>query len=169
VPIVVQSEGIDVRPAQVPLCRALRAARAVLLDGSSRSRTHEERLLPVAGAARRGRDVATDACARWELPHLVGPAAMVASELTSYATRHAGTLMELTLTATPGTMYVAVHHGHPTTTPPDALELHLINAIAGCWGFLPHGRDTITWAALAESTPSHPPSRRTRQPIHQDR
>ncbi|GAA3958323.1 hypothetical protein [Actinoplanes auranticolor] len=62
VPIVAQSEGIDARPAQVPLSRALRAARAVLLDGSSPRRTHEEQLPPVAGAARRGRDAATDAC-----------------------------------------------------------------------------------------------------------
>jgi hypothetical protein len=158
VPIVVQSEGIDIRPVQVPLSRALRAARAVLLHGSSRSRTCDERLLPVAGAARRGRDVATDACARWGLPHLVGPAAMVASELTSYATRHAGTLMDLTLAATPGTMYVAVRHGRPAMLRPDLLadlELHLINAFAGCWGFLPHGQDTIAWAALAVRTPGH--------------
>jgi hypothetical protein len=169
VPLVVQSESIDAWQPRVPLSRALRAARDTLLDGSSQARTHDEQLLPVAGAARRGRDVATEACARWGLPELVGPAAMVASELTSYATRHAGTLMNLTLAATPDTMYVAVQHGHPAPTPPDIpadLELHLINAVAGCWGFLPHGQDTITWAALAEGTPSLPPPRRARQPIH---
>jgi len=34
-----------------------------------------EQLLPAAGEARRARNLATEACLRWDLPHLVGHAA----------------------------------------------------------------------------------------------
>ncbi|MEV4349690.1 hypothetical protein AB0J83_34970 [Actinoplanes sp. NPDC049596] len=40
-------------------------------------------LLPVSGAARHARDMATEACARWDVPHLIGPAGLIAAELVT--------------------------------------------------------------------------------------
>lgn len=171
VPIVLQSEDDDPGRPRMPMCRALAAAQAALLGEPSPDRTGDEQLLPVAGASRRGRDVATEACVRWDQPHLIGPAAMAVSELTSYATRHAGTMMNLTIATTPASLYLAVHHGRLAVRPgrppgadPTDRELLLISAIAGCWGFLPDGPDTIFWAAVPAGSPGRLPAQRT-QPI----
>jgi hypothetical protein len=114
-PIVLQCEDYEPR---VPLSRALSAARKALLSEHRIPRTRSEQLLPMAGAARHSRDIATESCLRWDLPHLVGPAAMVASELTTYAARNAGTLMSLTIATSAHAMYLALQHGRPVPEPP---------------------------------------------------
>ena len=143
--------------SRMPLSRALTTARAALLGHQWTDRSHGEDLLPLPGAARHGRDIATDACLRSDLPHLVATAAPVASELITYATRWAGTLMNLSTVTSPTSMYLAVRHGRypapspgrtPSTDPTTALGLHVVNAVATQWGFLPHGQDIIMWAAI---------------------
>jgi hypothetical protein len=71
-----------------------------------------EELLPVPGASRRARNVVTDACLRWDLPNVVGAAAIIISELVSNVVDHAHTVM---------TIEVAHRDSHlisPSTTAP---------------------------------------------------
>ena len=56
-----------------------------------------ELLVPVTGAARRARDVITEACIRWELPILIAPASVVVTELVTNALVHAQTMADLTV------------------------------------------------------------------------
>lgn len=70
---------------------------ALLAPSRHRSSTVSEVLLPAGGAARRARDIATETCLRWELPHLVAPASLIASELVTNAVQHASTMLNLKL------------------------------------------------------------------------
>jgi anti-anti-sigma regulatory factor len=67
------------------------------LDAGEQNPLIAEQLLPAAGEARRARDLATEACPHWDLPHLVGHAALIASELVINAVEHARTVMTLQL------------------------------------------------------------------------
>jgi hypothetical protein len=42
-----------------------------------------ELILPVPGAARRARDIVTEACARWDFPRLTAHAALIVTELVT--------------------------------------------------------------------------------------
>jgi hypothetical protein len=128
---------------RIPLSRALTTARAALL-GHPTDQSHSDHLLPLPGAARRSRNVATDACLRSNLPHLIATAAPVAGELITYVSRRASSMMKLSTFTSPTSMYLAVQHGcYPALSPdeaskPDpttALGLHVINAVATHWGF----------------------------------
>lgn len=114
-----------------------------------------DELLPVSGAARQARNVTTDACLRWELPHLVAPASLVASELVSNVVDHAHTMMTLRLSLRRRFLNIAVRDGstvEPRTagpSSPDARGLLLVNATAHSWGSLPTEGGKVVWAALA--------------------
>ena len=54
-----------------------------------------EVLLPVSGAARRARDLITEACLRWQVPQLLAPASLVVTELVTNAVQHARTMIDL--------------------------------------------------------------------------
>ena len=110
----------------------------------------------MTGACRRARDLAGDACRRWNLPELAGPARLVLSELVGNVVRHAGTPMEVTLTLRRPFLHVAVTDGSPEPVAarrPDQLAeggrgLLLVRNLTQRWGSLPTGDGKVVWAML---------------------
>ena len=118
-----------------------------------------EELLPVAGASRRARDVVTDACLRWDLPNVVGAAAIIISELVSNVVDHAHTPMTIEVAHRDSHLYLAVHDGASTPPVPKDLAgdtralrgrgLMLIAAVATTWGYDPNNDGKTVWATVA--------------------
>ncbi len=117
-----------------------------------------DELLPLAGAARHGRNLATEACLRWELPHLVGPACLIASELITNAVEHANTMMTMRLSLRSRYLTLAVRDGSPIqpilpAEPPPTngvggRGLLLVDSVAHSWGFVPSADGKVVWASL---------------------
>jgi hypothetical protein len=134
----------------------LDAARDHLGNGGHGLPSITEDLLPLSGAARHGRNVATDACLRWDLPDLVAPASLICSELISNAIDHAGTMMQLKLSLGATYLFIAVRDGSPaepvaTTPAPTARRgrgLRIIAATAHSWGSVPAVDGKVVWASL---------------------
>ena len=115
-------------------------------------------LEPVIGAARRARELVTEACARWECPELAGPACIVLTEMVNNVVAHARTPMTVLLAEQGGTMSVAVRD-HSTTAPrfgglpaPTAYGgrgLVLIDSVSSHWGTLKLADGKVVWAVLA--------------------
>jgi anti-anti-sigma regulatory factor len=134
----------------------IKAARDHLGRGGHGLPTIAEDLLPVSGAARQSRNVATDACLRWELPDLVAPASLICSELVSNAVDHAATMMTLRLSVGNGYLFIAVRDGSPaepvlaarSPTAARGRGLRLVSAVAHRWGFLPARDGKVVWASL---------------------
>jgi hypothetical protein len=140
----------------VPVC----ADRAAALDLAGRAPTPyrlREAMQPISGAARRGRDLATEACLRGHAPELVMPASIVTSELVSNAVRHARTPFELTLTRTPRYLHIGVYdedqrlavRRYPTPEAPTGRGLLIVEQTASSWGCSPAQHGKVVWAALA--------------------
>jgi anti-anti-sigma regulatory factor len=116
-----------------------------------------EAMQPVPGAARRARDLATEACLVTQAPELVGSASIVTSELVANAVRHAGTPFELTLTRTPSYLHIGVRDEdcRPAVRldpDPDASTgrgLLVVEQTASSWGSTPAQHGKVVWAALA--------------------
>jgi anti-anti-sigma regulatory factor len=117
-----------------------------------------DELLPVRGAARYARDLATDTCLRWELPHLVWPASLVASELVSNAVQHAHTMVTLRFTLSNRYLHIAARDGStaepvlqhpPGDDPAGGRGLLLVQTLAAHWGSLPTDGGKVVWATLA--------------------
>ncbi|GIM90923.1 ATP-binding protein [Paractinoplanes toevensis] len=126
-------------------------------DGPAVLPSIRDQLFPIAGAVRHARNLATEACLTWELPQLVGPAALVASELVSNAVEHAGTTITLEFRRRPRHVHVIVRDGSPGEPVPRdpgvqaerGRGLMLVNSIAAHWGWLPTRDGKVVWAALA--------------------
>jgi len=110
---------------------------------------------PVPGAARRAREVVTESCLRWDLPHLVAPATLVASELVSNAVMHAHTTMTLQLVLRPRHLFLAVIDGSPAEPVPRGERhsgaiggrgLHLVGMSADGWDHQEHRDGKVVWA-----------------------
>jgi hypothetical protein len=137
---------------------SLDAARARLVaDPEAGQATVSDELLPVSGAARHARDLATDACLRWDLPQLAGPAALIANELVCNVVDHAHTMMTLRLSLRPRYLTIAVRDGSATEVRPpghipiDARRgrgLLLVDATAHAWGCVPSADGKVVWASL---------------------
>jgi anti-anti-sigma regulatory factor len=119
-------------------------------------------LLPITGASRRARDLATQACTTWNLPHLIGPASLIAGEFVSNGVQHAQTMMELRFSLGRRYLVVAVRDGSterpqpglPGSVAPEAPRgLMVVNAIAHRWGTLPARDGKVVWATLRRSQP----------------
>ncbi|MGA5301955.1 ATP-binding protein [Nucisporomicrobium flavum] len=116
-------------------------------------------LQPIVGAARRSRELITEACARWELRDLAGPACIVVTEMVNNVVAHANTDMVVLLGLHGGTMTVAVrdrspdvprYSGEPVpVTSYGGRGLLLIDSVASRWGCLPVSDGKVVWAALA--------------------
>ncbi len=143
----------------VPLFATTADARAAL---TGRDELVSELVLPVPGAARHARNVATEACVRWDLPHLTAPVTLVASELVTNAIEHARTVMTLQIRLRPRLLYVAVTDGADAepvrAAGPDAGEgegrgLRLVELMSTCWGYrrLPGGK--VVWASFVTTDP----------------
>ncbi|WP_250007744.1 hypothetical protein [Actinoplanes sp. M2I2] len=128
-----------------------RYARTVdaLAVGPLRSPSFTEQVLPLTGGARQCRDLITQACLAWSVPHLLGDATLLASELISYATEHTSSLMTMTTMLDGDSLYLWVRGAAQTRRPPpDRLALFVVHSLADHWGILPDNGDTLLWAAL---------------------
>jgi hypothetical protein len=115
-------------------------------------------LEPIVGAARRSRELVTEACARWELPDLAGPACIVVTEMVNNVVAHARTSMTVLLGLHGGTMAVAVRDysenvprfsgGPVPVTSYGGRGLLLIDSVAQRWGSLALSGGKVVWAVL---------------------
>ncbi|GAB1642909.1 ATP-binding protein [Krasilnikovia sp. MM14-A1259] len=140
----------------LPVCPSVPAALATLSAPTPGARL-ELVLEPVVGAARRARELVTEACARWDLPELAGSGSIVVTELANNAVAHARTSMTVMLSRYADTIAVAVrdrsaaqpHFEGPV--PPTAYGgrgLLLIDAVTRDWGSLPLSDGKVVWAIL---------------------
>jgi anti-anti-sigma regulatory factor len=149
VPLRHSSASLDIRGSVAAALREVLAGRVVPLSIS-------DRLLPVKGAVHHARDLVAEACGRWGLPELIGPAALVASELVTNAVEHAGTMIDLRLVRTRRYLHVVVRDG--SAVPPvkrDGGEVHglrLVEAFAVRWGHLPARDGKVVWATLSPAS-----------------
>lgn len=119
-------------------------------------------LEPVVGAARRSREMITEACGRWEHPDLTGDACIVATELVNNVVAHARTPMRVLLALHGDAMSVAVRDGSPTlprfTGPVSPTSyggrgLLLIDTVSSRWGHLGLPDGKVVWALLEPDEP----------------
>jgi hypothetical protein len=123
--------------------------------------TITETLLPIAGAPRHSRNLATEACARWNVPELTAAASLVCSELISNVIDHARTMMTLRLSLGSTFLFIAVRDGsavEPRIVPvrPGALRgrgLQIVAVTAHSWGCLPANDGKVVWASLRLGRP----------------
>ncbi|MEU2613390.1 ATP-binding protein [Micromonospora sp. NPDC007271] len=147
--------------AETTACRVVPVrpdrAEATALAGAAAAPRLRARLEPVAGACRRARELVADACGRWNIPELVGPASLVLTELVGNVVRHAGTPMQVTLTLRRPYLRVAVMDGCPadacavTSRDPRAeggRGLMLVRELTQRWGSAPAGAGKVIWAML---------------------
>ncbi|WP_205650088.1 anti-anti-sigma factor [Actinoplanes solisilvae] len=116
-------------------------------------------LEPAVGAARRSRELITEACARWERAEVAGPACIVVTELVNNVVVHARTPMVVLVAAHGSGISVAVRdqsRHQPTFTgspvPPTAYGgrgMLLIDSVASRWGNLPLDDGKVVWALLS--------------------
>ncbi len=114
-------------------------------------------LAPDPSAAAIARQVVDDACRAWRLDHVRDAASLVITELVSNVVRHAGTEMEISLTASPGALRLAVRDGSPLLPSPpvgsplaeSGRGLAVIRALAVAWGATPSGDGKVVWAVLS--------------------
>jgi anti-sigma regulatory factor (Ser/Thr protein kinase) len=111
-------------------------------------------LEPVVQAARRARELVTEACTRWDLPDLTGPAHTAVTELVNNAVVHAGTPMTVGLTVQGRELHIAVRdysHRPPQVsqpTPYGGRGLRLLEAVASGWGCTPLDDGKVVWAVV---------------------
>ncbi len=141
---------------RLPVHATVERAVAALGDSRATLPVLSDQLLPVTGAARHARDMVTDACARWELPELVGPAGTVVSELVSNVIDHVGTMMTLRISLRGRYLHVALHDGSPAAPEPGVPArpgtsgLAVVQAMVTNWGWLPTTDGKVVWAILAK-------------------
>jgi hypothetical protein len=143
----------------VPMFASLAIAREYVRQHGKSMPTISDEILPIAGAPRHARNVTTEACLRWDLPHLIGPASLIVSELISNVIDHAHTMATLQLTERPDCLDISVRDGSTAepvmATGPVPIEattgrgLVLIDSVAHGWGWLPAEGGKVVWASLA--------------------
>ncbi|MFF5173479.1 ATP-binding protein [Micromonospora sp. NPDC000089] len=114
------------------------------------------RFEPVATACRKARELVGEACGRWNVPELVGPASLVLSELVGNVVRHAHTPMQVTLTLRRPYLHVAVTDGNRSTVATAApgaraeggRGLLLVRETARRWGSSPLVDGKVVWALV---------------------
>lgn len=117
------------------------------------ARFHIE-LEPVVGAARRARELVADACSRWGLPELTGPAQTAVTELVNNVVVHARTQMTVRLSVQRRELHIAVRdysHRRPRVsepTPYGGRGLRLLDAVASGWGCTPLEDGKVVWAVV---------------------
>ena len=181
----VRQANVDWPDAQLALCGARNgvpwqhpgwsvwpdeaAALAALGEPEENHRSSLE-LEPALGAARRSRELITEACGRWDRPELAGPACIVVTELVNNVVVHARTPMVVLVAAHGGGMSVAVrdyspvepvYSGSPVpVTSYGGRGMLLIDSVADRWGCLPVSDGKVVWALLAGEEAGTPPRRK---------
>lgn len=113
---------------------------------------------PRVGAARRSRELVTEACDRWRRPELAGPACTVVTEMVNNVVAHARTPMTVLLGLRGEAVTVAVRDhsalvprftGDPVpVTSYGGRGLLLIDSMARRWGSLALSDGKVVWAVL---------------------
>jgi anti-anti-sigma regulatory factor len=113
---------------------------------------------PQVGAARRSRELVTEACDRWLLPWLAGPACTVVTEMVNNVVAHARTPMTVLIGRRGDAVTVAVRDhsanvprfsGDPVpVTSYGGRGLLLIDSMSRRWGNLPLNDGKVVWALL---------------------
>jgi anti-sigma regulatory factor (Ser/Thr protein kinase) len=123
-----------------------------------------DQLPPLPTASRDARRLVAKTLLDWQLPRLVAPATLVASELVTNSVVHAVTVVDLTLTQVDTLLRVAVRDhggGRPRQRAHDAAEsalsgrgLLIVQAFTRSWGVFParHSGKTV-WAVLDAASP----------------
>lgn len=142
---------------RIPTFPTVRAARAHVAVTARVAPMVGEELFPIAGAPRHARNVVTEACLRWDLPHLVGPASLIVSELVSNVIDHAGTMATLQISLLPHCLTLSVRDGSsdepvirrsPARNVASGRGLVLVESMAYRWGWLPSHGGKVVWASL---------------------
>ena len=156
------------RAAGLPVWRTSAAAFADLGEPDPPRQLSLE-LEPVVGAARRSRELVTEACGSWELPALVGPACIVVTEMVNNVVAHAQTPMIVLLAVRSDAMAVAVRDrsdavpqfgGPVPVTALGGRGLLLIDSVADRWGSLRLEIGKVVWAVLQQPDEQTPAQRR---------
>lgn len=136
---------------------ASRADALTALGGPEPTHQLSLALEPVVGAARRSRELVTEACARWDLADLIGPACIVVTEMVNNVVAHARTAMTVRLALRAGNLTVAVRDhcpavprftGAPAPSSYGGRGLLLIDSVARRWGNLLLEDGKVVWAIL---------------------
>jgi anti-sigma regulatory factor (Ser/Thr protein kinase) len=131
--------------------------------GPGEARIVRVTLAPDRMAAATARQVVDGACRAWRLDHVRDVAQLVITELVSNVVRHAGTEMEISLTAHPGALRLAVHDREPAPPEPAASSdttaetgrgLLVVAALTSDWGATPTDDGKVVWAVLSTAHPS---------------
>ncbi|MEV1285687.1 ATP-binding protein [Micromonospora sp. NPDC049679] len=142
--------------AEVAVTPTRQAALAQLTDPASATRLSVE-LTPVAGSARRARELVTEGCTRWGLPELAGSACIAITEMVNNAVAHAQTPMTVRLALRNGALHVAVrdfsrqqpsYDGRVSPKTCGGRGLLLIDTVARRWGSTPLRDGKVVWAVL---------------------
>jgi hypothetical protein len=142
---------------RLPVSDDLDQARAkVRADGRATPSLIDD-LLPIAGAARQARNIATEACVRWDLPDLIAPASVIAGELVTNVTDHANTMATLRISLRSRYVTIGVRDGSTaeprlvTPGPSGGRGLMLVEAMSHSWGWLPVDGGKVVWASLSRN------------------
>jgi len=147
------------RRGRVAICPDVAAGRRAAADGRTAVPSLGDQLLPIAGAVRRARNMVTEACLAWELPELVGPGSLVASELVSNAVEHAHTMITIQVARRARHVEISVRDGSAAEPVIDRSDgrltergrgLLLVAAESDDWGWLPTRDGKVVWASLRE-------------------
>jgi len=114
------------------------------------------RLAPVPAAPGRARRLVEEACTRWGVAQLIGPATLIASELVTNAVIHAGTEIHLSVALRGDYLHINVrdadNRGRPTIQMPSAgpggRGLGLVDIYASAWGTKSGADGKTVWATL---------------------
>jgi anti-sigma regulatory factor (Ser/Thr protein kinase) len=122
-------------------------------------------LPPEPDSASHARNLVGDACLAWEVPELLHPARLVMSELVTNAIEHARTAIGVMASLRGGGIHMSVSDG--AAAPPVLRKLarpqrgrplddhgqgmHLVQASAAAWGWLPTRSGKVVWATLLAS------------------
>jgi len=139
---------------RLPLFRDVTSARQHIGKFGQSLPSLSDDILPIEGAGRHARNVATDACLRWGLPDMVGPACLIANELIANVTAHANTMATLRISLRQRHLALAVEDGsaqRPVLRPGGehpGRGLQLVRAMSVSWGWLPTEGGKVVWATL---------------------
>jgi hypothetical protein len=139
----------------VTICKTRDEAMLLASAAPVPLRLHES-MEPIMGAARQGRDLATEACLRWRIPALVPRASVVSSELVTNAVRHTGQSFELSFARTLRYLHIAVHdHSSepaqrydPDPLAPSGRGLLIVERTSMRWGCTLTDTGKVVWATL---------------------
>lgn len=149
--------------SRIPVHPTLDAALAVAAQEPVPLRVHT-RLKPTVDAPRIARELAYDACRDWGIPDAATPVKIVSSELVTNAVRHAGTMVDLTVSLRDHRIRVSVRDGvtelarmqSPTESEDHGRGLLIVDSLSVAWGNVSFTQGKTVWATVAPRQRPHP-------------